>query len=333
MVEQTRRWRWGVNRWLILLFIILGFMAARAYPPILPHVQLPAEVLSEQPLVTLPGIGPLYLTNTLIALLIVDVLLILMAVGIRRATSGGALMLGGVAGAVEALLEALYNLTESTAGKWARSIFPWMATIVLLVLLANWLELIPGVDSIGLLHHSDEGYRIETLTTVGATEVQTIVTGGEEGHVEDGFSLVPFVRVPATDLNFTLGLALISVVMTQVMGIRALGAAYFSKFFNVSTLFSKPLFGAIDFGVGLLEIISEFSKVLSFAFRLFGNVFAGSILLFVIGTLVPVFAQTLVLMLEFFVGMIQALIFGMLTMVFMSQAVAGHGHGAEEGAH
>jgi F-type H+-transporting ATPase subunit a len=121
--------------------------------------------------------------------------------------------------------------------------------------------------------------------------------------------------------------------MTQVMGIRALGAAYFSKFFNVSTLFSKPLFGAIDFGVGLLEIISEFSKVLSFAFRLFGNVFAGSILLFVIGTLVPVFAQTLVLMLEFFVGMIQALIFGMLTMVFMSQAVAGHGHGAEEGAH
>jgi len=87
----------------------------------------------------------------------------------------------------------------------------------------------------------------------------------------------------------------------------------------------------IDFAVGLLELISEFAKILSFSFRLFGNIFAGSVLLFVIGTLVPVFAQSGFLMLEFFVGLIQAVVFGMLTMVFMSQATESH-HG-EEGAH
>ena len=86
----------------------------------------------------------------------------------------------------------------------------------------------------------------------------------------------------------------------------------------------------IDFGVGILELISEFSKILSFSFRLFGNIFAGSVLLFVIGYLVPVFAQTIFLGLEFFVGLIQAVVFGMLTMVFISQAVMGHGEHAEE---
>jgi F-type H+-transporting ATPase subunit a len=86
----------------------------------------------------------------------------------------------------------------------------------------------------------------------------------------------------------------------------------------------------IDFAVGLLELISEFSKILSFAFRLFGNIFAGSVLLFVIGSLVPVFAQTGFLMLEFFVGLIQAIVFGMLTMTFMSQATQGHGGEHEE---
>jgi F-type H+-transporting ATPase subunit a len=110
-----------------------------------------------------------------------------------------------------------------------------------------------------------------------------------------------------------------------VIGIRAQGMAYFTKFWNTKTLFSKPVFGAIDFGVGLLELVSEFSKILSFAFRLFGNIFAGSVMLFVIGALVPVFAQSLILLLEAFVGIIQALVFGMLTMTFMAQATQGHG--------
>jgi F-type H+-transporting ATPase subunit a len=325
-VEKTRRWKWGVNRWFVLLFIILSVVAARAYAPILPHVQLPAEEITDT-LFTLPVFGDFAITNTLVAIVLADIILLLLGFTVYRTIKRGDKVLTGIVGAIEALLEALYNLTETTAGKWAKSIFPWMATIFMLVLVANWMELIPGVDSIGLLHHSEHGYATEEIARIGDLPIVTIVKDGAEaghGHEGDLYSVVPFVRVTSTDLNFTIALALISVITTQIYGVRALGASYFTKFFNVKSLFNKPFFGAIDFGVGLLEMVSEFSKILSFSFRLFGNIFAGSVLLFVIGSLVPVFAQTIFLMLEFFVGMIQAIVFAMLTMVFMAQATVSH---------
>jgi F-type H+-transporting ATPase subunit a len=117
--KLARTWRWGTNRWFVIAFIVMGFFAARAYPPILPHIQLPAEALSETPLFTLPVIGPFYLTNTLVATLIADVILILVALAVRRAVGGGQLIPKGIAGAIEAILEAINNLTETTAGRWA----------------------------------------------------------------------------------------------------------------------------------------------------------------------------------------------------------------------
>lgn len=317
-MEKESKWRWGVNRWFVLLFIVLGFFAAQAYPPVLPHIQLPAERVSHEPL-----FGNFYWTNTLNAMLIADVLLLLLALAVRRAVSSGDLIPSGISGAVEALLEVIHNLTETTAGKWTKTIFPWFAAITLFVLVSNWIELIPGVDSIGILEEADHGHAIQQV----AGGMYTI-TPEEAEH--GGYALVPYVRVLSTDLNFTVGLALVSMTMVQVLGVRALGVGYFSKFLNVGGLFSRPVFGVIDFGVGLLEMVSEFSKILSFSFRLFGNIFAGSVLLFVIGTLVPVFAQSIFLMLEFAVGLIQAIVFGMLTMVFMAQATHSHGHEAEE---
>lgn len=328
-MEKPRKWRWGVNRWFILLFIILGVFAAKAYPPILPHIQLPAERVAHDPLVTIPGIGPFYWTNTLWAMIITDVILIIIALIVKKASTSGSLVPSGFSGAIEALLEVIYNLTESTAGKWAKAIFPYFATITLLVLVSNWVELIPGVDSIGILEPSEHGYAVTEVVK----GIETIVEQEGEHAEAGGFALVPFVRVLSTDLNFTVGLALMSVFMTQIFGVRALGIKYFTKFINVGGIFKRPIFGLIDFGVGLLELISEISKILSFSFRLFGNIFAGSVLLFVIGTLVPVAAQSGFLMLEFFVGLIQAVVFGMLTMVFMAQATQGHGDHEEEPAH
>jgi F-type H+-transporting ATPase subunit a len=323
---DIRRWRWGVNRWWVLLFIILGFIAWMWYPPILPHIQLPAEAYPHGPV-----LGPIVWTNTMTAMVIADILILIIAIIVRRAAKSGELVPQGFSGGIEALLEVIYNLTESTAGKWAKSIFPWFAAITLFVLIVNWTELIPGVDSIGFLEPVEEhGNPIEQLTS----NIYTLVESDEnhEGEDHGGFTLIPFVRVLSTDLNFTVALALISVTMTQVFGVRALGAGYFLKFFNVSGIFKRPIFGIIDFGVSILELISEISKILSFSFRLFGNIFAGSVLLFVIGTLIPVFAQSIFLLLEFFVGMIQAIVFGMLTMVFMSMATAGHGDHEEEHA-
>lgn len=324
METPPRKWRYGVNRWIILVLVILNIIAVRAYAPVLPHIQLPAENVSTEPLFTipLPMFGDFYLTNTLVATIIADVILILIAFAVMRAVRSGELIPKGIAGAIEAILEVINNLTESTAGKWAKRIFPYFATITLLVLVVNWMELIPGVDSIGRIEHAEhEGYEIEQIFS----GVYTIV----EPEIEHGYTLVPFVRVTSTDLNFTVALALISVLMTQLMGVRSLGGTYFTKFINVGGIFRRPIFGFIDFFVGLLELLSEFSKILSFSFRLFGNIFAGTVLLFVIGTLIPVFVQSLFLGLEFFVGLIQAVVFGMLTMVFMAQATQGHGEHQE----
>jgi F-type H+-transporting ATPase subunit a len=326
LAPKKSGWRWGTNRWIVLALLIAGFVGARYFfSPIQPSVQLPAEHLMGHPLFSLPVIGDFYLTNTLVALFIVDILVILLAFSFNRAVKKGDLALKGIPGALEALLEYLYNMTESTAGKWAWTIFPWFATISILVLFANWMELIPFVDSVGLIEKTGEaGFSIQHLGSFFTTLVNPAVTEG-------GYHLVSFVRVVSTDLNFTVALAIIAVVAVQVVGIRAQGMHYFTKFWNVKTFFSRPIFGVIDWGVGLLEMISEFSKVLSFAFRLFGNIFAGSVLLFVMGSLLGTIAifPSAFYMLEFFVGAIQAIVFGLLTMTFMAQATQGHGEQSE----
>jgi F-type H+-transporting ATPase subunit a len=141
---------------------------------------------------------------------------------------------------------------------------------------------------------------------------------------EGGAVVVPFLRGLSTDLNFTLALALISVIMTQVIGVQAQGFGYFSKFFNVRTLFSRPIFGVMDLFTSLLEAISEFAKIISFTFRLFGNMFAGMVLMAIISVMVPVFAPSAIMLFELFIGLIQAFVFGMLTLVFMAMATQGH---------
>jgi len=316
-LEKTnKKWRWGVHRWWVLLFIILGIVGVRLYPPIQPHIQVSAERLSETPLFTIPGIGPIYFVNTFTSMIVSMLVIILIAYAVKRAIGKGDMVPGGIAGVVEMLIEVMYNLTENTTGaKWAKKVFPWFATILLVVLVANIVKLLPGFETIGLLHHSDHGYAIKELFTGVATILP------EEGE----YMVTPFFRAQATDLNFTLSLALISVIMTQVIGIQAQGLGYFSKFFNTRHLFTKPFFGAMDFLVGLLELISEFAKILSFTFRLFGNMFAGVVLLALIGIMLPVFMPSFVMLFEVFIGVIQAFVFGMLTMVFMAQATRGHG--------
>ncbi len=331
MSEKPKKRVWG--RWVVLAAIILGLFLFTGFfgiglgiKPIMPHVYLPGEKYSEVPLFTIPFIGPFYFTNTTFGLIVADVIVLLLALGVARGAQSGKMVLTGISGAVEALIEMLHGITEGTAGKWTKQIFPWFATITLLVLAANWSGLVPGNETIGIIHEYKNGH---ALKQVGP--IDTIWDEGGEGKGSGKlYAVIPFMRPVSTDLNFTFALAVVAVVMIQVIGFRSQGISYLWKFWNVGGMFSKPIFGFIDFGVGLLELISEFSKILSFAFRLFGNMFAGAVLLFVIGSLVPVFAQALFYLLEFFVGLIQAIVFGMLTMVFMSQATQGHGDHHEE---
>lgn len=339
--------RIGLKRWIVLGLIILGgylaFGRGGIFKPTSPAVVLPGEPVW-------PGVP--WLTNTLLSTLVADLLLFLMAFGAFRYIRSGKLVPSGFYNFFEFLIEFLWNTTESTAGRWARRIFPFMATIFLLVFTANAIRVIPGFESIGYLvtphlasiqgyapvHLFGNVYAIDGTQPVEATEGEgEAAEGAAEG--EPGLCqsciVVPFLRGAATDLNFTFALAVIAVVMVQVFGVYALGLRYFGKFLNTGGMINRPFFGVIDFGVGLLEAVSEFSKVLSFGFRLFGNIFAGALLLSIVGALTAVVVPSMLYALEIFVGIIQAYVFAMLALVFMSQATVSHhaeDHADEHGA-
>jgi F-type H+-transporting ATPase subunit a len=140
--------------------------------------------------------------------------------------------------------------------------------------------------------------------------------------------IAPFLRGVNTDLNSPLGYAFWSAIFVEFWGVTALGFfSYVSKFFNFR--------GPIDFFVGILELISEFARLISFTFRLFGNIFAGEVLLFMMSFLVPFVLVDVFYGLELFVGLIQGFVFAMLTLVFGVMAVSGHGdhESHEDGRH
>ena len=139
---------------------------------------------------------------------------------------------------------------------------------------------------------------------------------GTIGYTE-GEGFVPLLRGPTADLNMTIALAITAVIAMQYFGFKTLGIKYGTRFISFK--------GPIDFYVGILEIISDVSKVISFAFRLFGNIFAGEVLLSVMAFLMPFLVPLPFLGLELFVGFIQALVFSTLTSVFINVAVAHEG--------
>ena len=284
-------------------------LSAVLFPVPLPTISLPAEKVIE---VGKPG--GFFLSNTLITTFLADIVLVALAIAGTRSLK---LIPSGLQNVLEWIIEGFYNLVDDVAGREnAKRWFPLIMTIMLFVLVANWWELVPGVDSIGLLTHPHEegmtAYKARQLGPIG------LLTRHEVKDPHEGYVLVPFMRTATTDLNLPLALALISVFWTQVQGFRALGLGYLKRFFNFS--------GFLEAIVGFLELVSELAKIISFSFRLFGNIFAGTILLFVIPYLIPFFVPLPFYGLEVFVGFMQAFVFAMLTLVFMTIAVVGHGH-------
>jgi F-type H+-transporting ATPase subunit a len=214
--------------------------------------------------------------------------------------------------AFEFLVEGLLGLVEGVSGKKkGRMFFPFVASFFIFILFANLLDVIPGVDTIGQVEHG----------------VQSGLLWRDESN-----QLITWLRPPTTDLNLTLAMALVSVVATQYFGFAILGVKdQLSKYFNFRALKRGPM-GIVDFVVGLLEIVSELGRLVSFSFRLFGNIFAGSVLLAVFAFLLPVASSLLFVPFEMFVGAIQAFVFGFLTLVFMEVGTVSHGH-AESSTH
>ena len=190
---------------------------------------------------------------------------------------------GKLQAAVEWVFEgALAYMTEVLESETlARRFFPLVASIFIFIAVINELEFFPGVGSFGLVHAPE---------------------------------FLPIFRAPTTDLNFTLALALISFITIEVTGIAMLGFfTYAKKYVNLGS--------PVGFAVGIIELMSNLGRLISFSFRLFGNIFAGEVMVMVAAFFLPYLLPAPLMGFEMFIGLVQALVFAMLTLFFIKLAI------------
>ena len=142
------------------------------------------------------------------------------------------------------------------------------------------------------------------------------------------------LRAPTSDVNMTIGLALVSFFLFHIEGVRALGVrGYLGKFFNFSGFKDGIGAGVIGLFVGILEFFLEFIKPVTLSMRLFGNIYAGEIALGVITGLTIAIIPVAMVSLEFLLNFMQALIFSVLTLMFTIIATEGHSEEGHEDDH
>ncbi len=243
-------------------------------------------------------LGSFPLTNAMINGWIAVVFFVCLAFILRRVLQEKP---KGLQNFAEALVEFFLDQIEKVTGdkERARKFLPLIGTIFLFILFSNWLGLLPGTGSIGIWE---------------------MIHGQKE--------LVPLLRPAASDLNFTLAIAIFAVLASHIFGIMAVGPFHHvGKFINIAGIIKALKKGpmaiivaCIEFGVGFIEIISEIAKVLSLSLRLFGNIFAGEVLMTVMLSLFSLFLPIPFIFLEVLIGAIQATVFAMLTLAYLTVA-------------
>ncbi len=232
----------------------------------------------------LPGFK---VTNTVLATLLVDAVIVSLVIAVRRRIS---LVPGKLQAAVEGLVDYLHTTTEQVAGSRSGMIFPWVFVFFFYVALSNLIGLLPGFGTIGF-HRGDQ--------------------------------FVPLLHVSTSDLNVTLALAVVSVVAANALAIRVNGlGGYLKRFFALNPLL---LF------VGLLELLQELTKFITFSFRLYGNISAGEAVLGTMASLLAFVVPIPFLAFEILVAVVQGMIFALLTLAFMTILTEHHGSEPAEG--
>ncbi len=285
------------------------------------HVSVKAESLWD---IDLGPLGTLNITNSFLTM--IAVMAFLLIGGALIARRGSVDRPGRAQTGLEMVVDFLLNLVESTAGKRVgRQIFPLIAGLFIFIIVANYSGLLPGVGTIGIYHEEETEATTEESRIASAqqpSDAAVVYAAEEEEHHK---VLYPFLRSPNADLNMTIAMALITFTVVQIAGVAAHGVGG-----RLKHMADPPFMFPI-------EVISEFSRIVSLSFRLFGNIFAGEVLITVMVTMsaavlqstlwLPVFffgLPTIFLLLEVLFGFIQALVFALLTLIYIALAAAGH---------
>jgi len=217
---------------------------------------------------------------------------------------------------MEALIEGwqdlMGNVLEPKVVKW---VFPFAMTFFIFIVISNFIDLFPGVGSIGMVHEQPGAFR-------------------SVPHVE-----TPFFRPPTSDANLTVAMAAIFFVMGLFWAVRSNGFWGLIKHtFGVKVETNKyafvPLLLLFIF-IGIMESFSIlFIRPVALALRLFGNIFGGETMLTMAMSQKSVFMAILLALPGYFfetvVCMLQAFVFAMLSVAFVGTMCAAHD---EEGGH
>lgn len=279
--------------------------------PILALVEIPKISLAAEELF---HIGPLKFTNSNLMMFIVMIGLSIFLITSTRKLS---VVPGRRQAFVELIVESLRNFVVSTSGnpRLSRNIYPLMTTLFLFIICANYSGLLPGVGNSIVVHHevAVPAAEVAEFRQLTPTERETRHIVEHDGNLYEREDF-PLLRSPNADLNMTLAMAIIIVVLVQIVGIQTNGVGgYLSEFKNP------------------LAIVEVFSRILSLSMRLFGNVFGGEVLVTVMYALTYAFVPAFFLAIEIFFGGIQAFVFITLSTIYLALAATAH-HGGHDAA-
>jgi len=259
------------------------------------------EIIHENTLYAEPiaHVGSFAITNSLITSGFALVIIVILSLSIKKSIKK---VPTGIQNVMEMIIEGFLGIFDGVTGSRKKSLkfAPVVLAFFFFILINNWLGIIPGVGSIGQIVNHD----------------------GEK-------LFVPYLRGATADLNTTLALATLGVVLSHIIGVITIGWwKYLNKFINIKAFLDIPgkirkdpmiiLVNPIKAFVGLIEVVGELAKVASLSFRLFGNVFAGEVLLASMSAILAYGIPIPFLFLEVLVGLIQALIFAMLILTYLT---------------
>jgi F-type H+-transporting ATPase subunit a len=274
-----------------------------------------AELVSAAPPAIFTVLG-LPVTNSMICTWIVAALIVVIVrlttwKSIREIPSKGQ-------NVMEALIEGWKGLIADILDKRvARWVFPFATTFFIFIVMSNFVDLIPGVGSIGVGTPAKGSFLPFAI---------------EEVHK-------PFFRPPTTDANLTVAMAGIFLAMSLFWAVRYNGFwGLIKHIFGVKMDTSKwayPLFFLLFVFIGAMELLSiGFARPVALAMRLYGNIFAGETILdmtfhspsFLAGLALSMFTYCY----ETFVCLVQAFVFAMLVVAFVGTMCT---HNDEEHGH